>query len=264
MNGQLKAHETRGYAERLLEAYRTHTPMPPLTSERPDLTAADAYHIQSELVSLLLADGNDRIVGYKLGLTSRPMQELLGVNEPDYGPVLRSMVVSDNADVPADQFIQPKIEAELALVLEHDLRGPGVTIDDARVAIGGAYVALEIIDSRIEDWKIKLPDTIADLASGAAVVLGPQPVPVDFDPRLVGVVVTKNGSLVTTGAGAAALGDPIGAVAWLANTLGAYDVALEAGRFVMTGSLHAAFTLSPGDIVEAEADRLGTVTVRLI
>ena len=261
---QLKAEETKGYAERLCEAIRNRAPIPPLTSERPDLTPADAYFIQSELVSLLLADGADHVVGYKLGLTSRPMQELLGVNEPDYGPILQSMVISDGDEVPLDRFIQPKIEAELALVLERDLRGPDVSIADARSAVGGAYVALEIIDSRIEDWKIKLPDTIADLASGAAVVLGGQPVPLDFDPRLVGVVVTKSGSLVTTGAGAAALGDPLGAVAWLANTLAAYNVALEAGRFVMTGSLHAAFPISPGDTVQAEADHLGTVTVRLL
>ncbi|MEW6470998.1 MAG: fumarylacetoacetate hydrolase family protein [Actinomycetota bacterium] len=235
-----------------------------MTAEWPDLTAADGYAIQTELVSLLLADGTDRIVGYKLGLTSRPMQELLGVTEPDYGPILQSMVLQDGNDVALDRFIQPKIEAEVALVLDRDLRGPGVTAEQAASAVGGALTALEIIDSRIEAWKIKLPDTIADLASSGAVVLASRPVPVDFDLRLVGVVITRNGALVATGAGAAALGDPLAALAWLANTLAPYDVALEAGRFVMTGSLHAAFPISAGDIIRAEADRLGSVSVRVV
>ena len=262
---QLNQDDIRAQAERLYMAARTRTPIPPLTSEHPGLTAGDAYAIQSGLVSLLLADGGDRIVGYKLGLTSRPMQELLGVHEPDYGPVLASMVIPDGADVEVERFIQPKVEAEIALVLERDLRGPGVTVPQAARAVGEAFAALEIIDSRIEDWKIKLPDTIADLASGAAVVLAGRPVGIaDFDVRLVGMVVTRNGELVATGAGAAALGDPIQAVAWLANTLAAYDVTLEAGRFVMTGSLHAALPVFPGDVIRAEADRLGTVTVRMI
>ncbi len=248
-------------AERLYMAAKTRTPIPPLTSENPSLTATDGYAIQSELVSLLLGEG-DEIVGYKLGLTSRPMQEMLGVHEPDYGPILASMVLPDGSEVEIKRFIQPKIEAEIALILKRELRGPGVTVAQAADAVGGVAAALEIIDSRIEGWRIKLPDTIADLASSGAVVLAGQPVPLTgFDLRLVGMVVTKNGELMATGAGAAALGDPLEALAWLANTMAAYDVALEAGRFVMTGSLHAAIPLIAGDTVRAEADRLGSVTI---
>lgn len=259
----MKQEEARGYAERLHEAARTRVPVPPLTSERPDLTAEDGYAIQSELVSMLLADG-DTVVGYKLGLTSKPMQEMLGVHQPDYAPVLASGVVEDGASVEVGRFIQPKIEAEIALVLDRPLRGPHVTALEASRAIAGAAAALEIIDSRIEDWKIKLPDTIADLASSGSVVISGRLVPIDgFDVRLVGMTISKNGELMATGAGAAALGNPIQAVAWLANTLAPYGVTLEAGRFVMTGSLHAAFPVSPGDVIRAELDRLGPVTVRM-
>jgi 2-keto-4-pentenoate hydratase len=231
----------------LYEAKRTGVPVPPLTGARPELTTADAYAIQQEFVQLLL-DGGDTVVGYKLGLTSKAMQDVLGVDQPE-----------------RDRFIQPKIEGEIALVLDRDLRGPHCTALDVARAVGGAVTAVEIIDSRIQDWKIRLADTIADLASGGAVALGARCVPIDgFDLRLVGMAVTRNGELVATGAGAAALGSPLQAVAWLANTLAAYGVTLQAGQFVMTGSLHAAFPLEPGDAVRAECDRLGSVGVRVV
>ncbi|MGH9000812.1 MAG: 2-keto-4-pentenoate hydratase, partial [Acidimicrobiia bacterium] len=202
---------------------------------------------------------------YKLGLTSKPMQDLLGVHEPDYAPLLASAVVDDASAVPLERFIAPKVEAEIALVLRHTLAGPGVTLLQAYEAIGGAVAAIEIVDSRIADWKIKLADTVADLASSGATVLGTRVVPLDgFDIRLVGMAFTKNDELVATGAGAAALGDPVTAVAWLANTLGAYGVQLEAGRFVMTGSLHGAFGIAAGDVLRAEFDRLGTVSLRFV
>lgn len=258
----MKEPEARDYAERLLDAARTRTPIAPLTTERPDMTPADAYAIQSAMVESKLA-GGDTIVGYKLGLTSKPMQDMFGVNEPDYAPVFASGVVEDGAVVDMSRFIQPRVEAEIALVLEKSLRGPGVTALGAYQAIGGAVAAIEIVDSRIEDWKIKLPDTIADLASSAATVPASRVVPLDgFDVRLLGMVITRNGELMGTGAGAAALGNPVAAVAWLANTLAPYGVTLEAGRFVMTGSLHGAFAVTPGDVVRAEIDRLGPVTLR--
>lgn len=248
-------------AASLYDARRTRTPIPPLTETVPDLGVADAYAIQQELVARLLADG-DRIVGYKLGLTSRPMQEMFGVDQPDYGPLLSSMVLGDGSDIPVSDYIQPKIEAEIALVLDRPLRGPGVTVVEAARAVGAAVAALELVDSRIADWKIALPDTIADLASCGAAILASRPTPIDFDLRLVGMVIDHNGSTVATGAGAAALGDPVAAVAWLANTLAPYDVTLEAGHVIMTGSLHAAFDVAAGDTVRADFDRLGAVTVR--
>ena len=256
--------DAKATAEALYKATRTRTPLPPLTTTHPDMTVADAYAVQSELCDMLLAEG-DRVVGYKLGLTSAAMQQMFGLDEPDYGPVFASGMIDDGTAVDVGRYIQPKVEAEIALMLDRPLTGPGVSAQEAARAIGGAAAAIEIVDSRIEDWKIKVPDTIADLASSAAVVLSSRLVPIhDVDVRLIGMVLTRNGELMGTAAGAAALGNPIQAVAWLANTLAVHGVTLEAGRFVMTGALSAAFPAQPGDVIRAEFDRLGPVTVRMV
>lgn len=241
------------------------TPIAPLTDQHPDMDTSDAYRVQQDLVARLLNDG-DRIVGYKLGLTSAPMQKLLDVESPDFAPVLASHVNADNAAIAVDSFIRPRVEAEIALVLREDLAGPGCTAVDAARAVGGAVSAIEIVDSRISDWKIKLADTIADLASSGAIVLGSAVTPVDgsFDLRLVGMAFTRDGELVATGAGAAALGSPLAAVAWLANTLHTVGDSLRAGQFVMTGALHAAMDIAAAQRFRAEFDRLGPVALRVL
>lgn len=253
-----------GKARALYQARRSRVPIAPFTDADPSLGMADGYAVQAELVRLILADG-DTIVGYKAGLTSRPMQQMLGVGQPDYGPVLASTLYGDGDDVRADRFIAPKLEAEIVLVLGADLRGPGVTVDAARAAVSGAAAALEIVDSRFVDWRIKLADTVADLASNGAAVISSRVVPVeDFDVRLVGMVLTRDGELVDTGAGAAALGDPCAVVAWLANTLALDGVGLRAGHVVMTGALHAAVPMRAGETYRAEFDRLGPIGVRVV
>jgi 2-keto-4-pentenoate hydratase len=256
-----------GKAKALYEARRDRVAIAPFTDADPTLGIADGYAVQSELVKLILADG-DRIVGYKAGLTSKPMQTMLGVDQPDYGPVLASTVYRDGDEVSLSRFIQPKIEAEIVLVLGADLRGPGVTVEDARRAVQGAAAAMEIVDSRFADWRIKLADTVADLASNGAVVISSRVVPLDgletLTPRLIGMVLTRQGDLVDTGAGAAALGDPVRVVAWLASTLGEMGAKLEAGHLVMTGALHAAVPMRAGDVFRAEFDRLGPLTVRVV
>lgn len=250
-------------ARALYDARRTRVPIAPFTDADPDLGMADGYAVQQELIALLLADG-DRIVGYKVGLTSKPMQEMVGVDSPDHGPVLASTVYRDGDTIPLDRFIAPRIEAEIVFVLGERLQGPGVTVTAARRAIAGAVAGLEIVDSRIADWRIKLADTVADLASNGAMATSSRIVPLDdIDPRLVGMTLTRGGELVDTGAGAAALGDPVAVVAWLANVLGADGVALEPGHLVMTGALHAAVPMRAGDVFRAEFDRLGPVTVRI-
>ncbi len=252
-----------GKARALYEARRTRQQIEPFTDADPDLGMADGYAVQKELTSLLLADG-DRIVGYKVGLTSKPMQQMIGVDQPDYGPVLGSTVYADGDTVPLSAFIQPKIEAEIAFVLSEGLAGPGVSVLDARRAIAGMVAAAEIVDSRFADWRIKLADTVADLASNGAVAVSSRLVPLDgLDPRLIGMVLTRGGDLVDTGAGAAALGDPVKVVAWLANTLGEVGAKLEAGHVVMTGALHAAVPMQAGDVFRAEFDHLGPVTIRV-
>jgi 2-keto-4-pentenoate hydratase len=250
-------------ARALYEARRTRRPIEPFTDADPDLGLADGYAVQQELTSLLLADG-DRVTGYKVGLTSKPMQQLVGVDSPDHGPVLASTLYANGDAVPLSRFIQPKIEAEIAFVLGARLVGPGVSVLDARQAIAGMVAAVEIVDSRFAGWRIKLADTVADLASNGAVATSSRLVSLDgLDPRLIGMVMTRRGELVDTGAGAAALGDPVGVVAWLANTLGEVGVALEPGHLIMTGALHAAVPMQAGDVFRAEFDRLGPVTVRI-
>jgi 2-keto-4-pentenoate hydratase len=255
-----------GKARALYEARRTRQPIEPFTDADPDLGMADGYAVQQDLVKLLLADG-DRIVGYKVGLTSKPMQQMIGVDQPDYGPVLASTVYADGDLVSLGAFIQPKLEAEIAFVLGAPLAGPGVSVLDARAAIAGMTAAVEIVDSRFADWRIKLADTVADLASNGAVAVSSRLVPLDgvapLDPRLIGMALTRQGELVDTGAGAAALGDPVRVVAWLANTLGEMGAKLEAGHLIMTGALHAAVPMRAGDVFRADFDRLGPVTVRV-
>lgn len=255
--------EVSKLAADLYQARQTRIAIPPLTARYPDLSMADAYRIQQELVALLAADG-ERTVGYKLGLTSTPMQQLLGVDSPDFAPVLSSHVNPDGAAVMAGSFIAPRVEAEIALVLGADLRGPDCTALDVAAAVRGAVPALEIVDSRIADWKIKLADTIADLASSGAVVLGPVITPAaGLDLRLTGMVLTCDGELVATGAGAAALGNPLQAVAWLVQTLHPLGGYLRAGQFIMTGALHAAVGITAGQNYRAEFDRLGPVGARI-
>jgi len=250
-------------ARALYDARRTRVPIPPFTDADPTLGMADGYAIQRELIDLLLADG-DRIVGHKVGLTSKPMQQMVGVDSPDYGPVLASTIYRDGDTIPVSRFIAPKVEAEIVFVIGERLMGPGVTVTQAHAAIAGAVAAMEIVDSRIADWRIKLADTVADLASNGAMATSSRVVPItELDPRLVGMTLTRNGELIDTGAGAAALGDPVAVVAWLANVLGADGVALEPGHLIMTGALHAAVPMTPGDVFRAEFDRLGPITVRV-
>lgn len=237
-------------------------PVAPLTDRHPDLDVEDAYAIQTINIERRAAAGQ-RVVGRKVGLTSRPMQELLGVDEPDFGVLTDEMVVEDGDRVPMARLVQPRVEAELAFVMERDLAGPGVSTATALAAIGGALPAVEIVDSRVADWKIKLVDTVADNASSGMLVLGGRMRSVeDLDLRLLGVVVSRGGELLDTGAGAAALGNPARCVAWLANKLGSLGSGLRAGDVVLPGAVHKMVAVQPGDVFRAEFAHLGAVTVR--
>jgi 2-keto-4-pentenoate hydratase len=256
--------DVKGKAQALYDARRDRVAIAPFTDEDATLGMADGYAVQSELIKLILADG-DTIIGYKAGLTSKPMQTMLGVDQPDYGPVLGSTVYRDGDDISLGGFIAPKVEAEIVLVMGDALRGPGVTVDEARRAVSGAAASMEIVDSRFVDWRIKLADTVADLASNGAMVMSETIVPLDdVDSRLVGMVLTRNGELVDTGAGAAALGDPLAVVAWLANTLASDGIGLEPGHLIMTGALHAARPMQAGETYLAEFDRLGSISIHVV
>jgi 2-keto-4-pentenoate hydratase len=255
--------QARSFADALYEARRDRIPIEPFTEAMPDLGMAEGYAIQQHLVSRLLSDGEE-ICGYKLGLTSAPMQKLLGVDQPDFGPVFASTVHRDGSVVRISDFIAPRVEAEIAVVLGEQLQGPHCTPADAYLATRGLAASIEIVDSRIADWRISIADTVADLASNGAIALSSAVVPMsDFDPRLLGMVFTRDGNVVATGAGAAALGDPLAAVAWLANTLAPLGAALPAGSVVLTGALHAMTPISPGETYRAEFDHLGSITLRV-
>jgi 2-keto-4-pentenoate hydratase len=251
-------------AAELLEAERTRVPIAPLTERYPDLTEADAYAVQLEIIARKVAAGA-RVVGKKIGLTSLAMQRMLNVDQPDYGHLLDTMTILEGGECPIDSLIQTRVEPEIAFVLKTDLVGPGVTREQVLAATAYVTPALEIIDSRVRDWKIKLGDTVADNASSARVVLGTSIAPVEtVDLRLVGCVLEKNGAVVSTAAGAAALGDPAVAVAWLANKLATFDIALKAGEIILPGALTRAEAVARGDIVRATFDRLGSVSVKFV
>lgn len=249
-------------AASLLDAYASRVPIRPLTGTEPDLTLADAYAIQQAQVQRWIADGA-LVKGHKVGLTSAAMQRQLGVDQPDYGHLLDTMFHTDGAPIDTGRFLQPRIEPEIAFVLGRPLRGPGVTAADAAGAVEFVLPALEIIDSRIADWKITLTDTVADNASSGGVVLGTTPVrPEGLDLALTGCLLHRNGELIDTGAGGAVLGSPLNALIWLANTLGPMGVGLEAGHVVLPGSITAAIPVSAGDTVVATFAGMGNVTAR--
>lgn len=249
-------------AASLGSAYKTRQPIEP-PSAAGAMDADDAYAVQLLQVEQWVGAGAT-VRGHKVGLTSRAMQKMLGVDEPDYGHLLDSMFVASGERLAPERFLQPRAEPEIAFVLGDDLCGPGVTTAAVLRATDFVLAALEIIDSRIRDWQITLLDTIADNASCGAVVLASTPIrPGALDLRLAGCNLYRNGELVATGAGGAVLGDPVRAVAWVANTLGARGIALHAGDVVMPGSCTAAFPLCPGDTVHADFAGLGPVTVSL-
>jgi 2-keto-4-pentenoate hydratase len=262
VRGAAEPDRLHAVAEALWRAERDRVAIPPLTAGGPGLSVADAYQVQLINVRRRQAAGA-RLCGRKVGLTSRAMQELMGVAEPDFGALLDDMFVEEGEPIPVAELVQPRAEAEIALVLGADLHGPGVTSTAALRAVESAVASIEVIDSRIEDWKIGLADTIADNASSARVVVAGRRTPVDeLDLRLVGMALSVNGELRETGAGAAVLGNPARCLAWLANKLAQFGEHLRAGDVVLAGALHRAIPVGPGDSVVAEFDRLGSVRTR--
>ncbi|GAV22988.1 2-keto-4-pentenoate hydratase [Carboxydothermus pertinax] len=234
----------------------------PLTEIYPDITIRDAYQVQLINVDKKKALGH-KVVGKKIGLTSRAMQQMLGVHEPDYGHVTDDMIGDEEVAISRSKLLQPKIEAEIAFVLKDRLVGPGVTLTKVLQATAGVIPVFEIIDSRIKDWKIKIQDTIADNASSAMVVLGSKLIPIDqVNLKYVGLVLEKNGEIIDTAAGAAVLGHPALAVAWLANKLSEFGIALEPGEIILSGSFTKAYEVTGNDHFVASFGPLGSVKVK--
>jgi 2-keto-4-pentenoate hydratase len=248
-------------AAALRSAYDDRIPLPPLTADHPDLSVSDAYAVQLAQVAAW-TEGGAVVKGHKVGLTSAAVQRQLGVDQPDFGHLLDTMFLPEGVIADIARFLQPKAEPEIALILGKSLQGPGVTVAEALAAVDFVLPALEIIDSRIAEWKISLPDTIADNASSGGVVLGSRPVKPDtLDLSLAGCLLYRNGRIEGTGAGGAVLGSPVNALVWLANTIGPLGVTLQPGQVVLPGSVCAAIGFGPGDTVSAAFDRIGSVSV---
>lgn len=237
-------------------------PIAPLTELCPGLDLVSAYVVQDANTRLRLASG-ERLAGRKVGLTSLPMQRQLGVDEPDFGVLFESMLIPDGGAVVTDGLIAPRAEAEIAFRLGRRLAGPDVTLAEVRAAVAQVVLAVEVIDSRIADWRIKLADSVADNASSARVVVGPA---VDATEELLAgladeaVELHVDGVLAAEGRGAEVLGDPLQAVVWLARTLHTYGAGLEAGELVLAGAVHASLPLTPGTTLSVRSGRLPALT----
>lgn len=256
-------------ARRLYAARKSRTQLRHFSKEYPQMTLEDGYAIQREWVRLELADGH-RIRGRKIGLTSRAMQQASQITEPDYAPLMDDMFFETGSDIPADRFIAPRVEVELAFVLDKPLRGPDVTLTDVLGATAYVLPALEIIDARIEqyDRETRAPrkvfDTIADFAANAGIVTGGRPVRPDaVDLRWVGALLYKNAAIEETGLAAGVLNHPATGVAWLANKIARYDEQLNPGDLVLGGSFTRPTQAASGDVLHADYGSLGNISFRL-
>ena len=243
----------------LAEAERSRVPMSPLTDAYPDIDVVDAYEIQLINIRRRLAEGAT-VVGHKVGLSSAAMQQMMGVDEPDYGHLLADMEVFEDIPVDAGRYLYPRVEVEVGFILADDLPGAGCTEDDVLAATAAFAPSIELIDTRISDWKIKLCDTIADNASSAGFILGAGRVsPKDIDITAIDAVLTRNGEVVAEGRSDAVLGNPVTAVAWLARKVDSFGVRLRAGDIVLPGSCTRAIDVRPGDRFVADFAGLGSV-----
>jgi 2-oxo-hept-3-ene-1,7-dioate hydratase len=255
-------------AKKLYQARKSRTQLRHFSKDHLQMTIEDGYAIQREWVKLELADGHT-IKGRKIGLTSRAMQQASQITEPDYAPLMDDMFFESGADIPIERFIAPRVEVELAFVLQKPLRGPSVTLIDVLQATAYVTPALEIIDARIEqfDRDTKAPrkvfDTIADFAANAGVVSGGRPVRPDaLDLRWVGALLYKNAVIEETGLAAAVLNHPANGIAWLANKIAHYDEQLNAGDTVLSGSFTRPTTAKRGDVLHGDFGSLGAISVR--
>lgn len=264
MGQELDQAKIAEHGDALYEALRGRKTLSPLTARWPEITIADAYHVSLHMVNRRIRDDGEVIIGKKIGVTSKAVQEMLDVHQPDFGYLTDKMMYPNGGPMPiSEQLIQPRAEGEIAFKLKKDLVGPGVTNEDVLAATEYVMACFEIVDSRVQDWKVRIQDTVADNASCGLFVLGDEhvsPEGLDF-PRLQ-MRVYKNGALLSQGLGSAALGSPVNCVTWLANTLGEFGISLNAGDVVLSGSLVPLEPVVAGDEMRLEVDGIGTAAVR--
>ena len=252
--------------DELYAALRGQFTLAPLTEREPGITIEDAYHISLRMVGRRIDRDGERIVGKKIGVTSKPVQDMLGVFQPDFGFLTDRMEYPDGADIAiAGNMIQPRAEGEIAFRLRADLAGPGVTEQDVLDATATIMPCFEIVDSRIRDWKIRIQDTVADNASCGVYVLGRDEVdPRDYDLPDLRMTIYKNGVFHSQGLGSAVQGNPLTAVAWLANTLGAFGIPFKAGEVILSGSLAPLIPVAAGDEMSLELEGVGGCSCRFV
>ncbi|MEM7077513.1 MAG: 2-oxo-hept-4-ene-1,7-dioate hydratase [Pseudomonadota bacterium] len=262
----LSEQEIAAAAEGLYAAERARAPIDPISLQHPDMTLDDAYAIQKHIVDRKRADG-DRLVGYKIGYTSRAMQKALNIDEPDFGVLLQSMVFADGGAIEAAQFCDPRIEAELAFVLKDRLEGGHVTIFDVLNATDYVVPALEIIAARSHrkhpqtGYTRKVVDTVADNAGNAGIIMGGRPIKPDaMDLRWCGGILSLNGVIEETGLAAAVLNHPANGICWVARRFAPHNVALEPGQIILSGSFTAPVAVAAGDTIHVDYGPLGGVS----
>ena len=249
--------------DELFDALRQRHTLAPLIERHPDITIDEAYRISLHLLRRREGSG-ERVIGKKIGVTSKPVQDMLGVFQPDFGFLTDRMQCADGATVSLKQtgLIQPRAEGEIAFMLKSDLQGPGVTREDVLAATAWVAPCFEIVDSRIKDWRIKIQDTVADNASCGVFVIGAQ----HTDPRALDLAAAsmqmwKNDAPAGSGLGSAVQGHPAEAVAWLANTLGAFGIPFKAGELILSGSLSALVPAAAGDRFTMQIEGLGGCSI---
>lgn len=260
-NATLPTSELDRYAVALRTAREQRTAIAPLTESEPDLRVSDAYAIAQRNVAARIAAGA-RVVGHKIGLTSPAVQEQLGVDEPDYGTLLDEMQLDDGAEIDVGQYIAPRIELELAFRLAAPLTGPNVTAADVRRATADVAPALELVDSRVLDWKIRLADTVADAASSASFIVGAPARPLaDLDPADIAGELWRGSELIERGHSSAVLGDPCVSVAWLANALSRLGETLGPDQVILSGACTRMVPVVAGDRFRGVLGGVGEVTI---
>lgn len=261
MTRTLEQTAVERHGDELYDAFLNRTTVPNLRDRVAGITITDAYHIQAHFVERRVRAG-EAIVGKKIGVTSRAIQEAIGVFEPDFGQLTSAMAFEDGAAIDLDSLIQPRAEAEIAFVLKQDLKGPGITATDVLRATDHVRTCFEIVDSRICGWDIKIEDTVADNASCGVYVLGEDKAdPRDVDLTLAGLLVERDGEAVASGVGAAVQGSPLNSVAWLANRLGQLGIPFRAGEVILSGSLGPLLPVSDGGLLVATIGGVGSCSI---